>query len=73
MIHDKKTLEELKILNDKRLLNYYRAMRGRTRAFVNSFNYYHEEDEEQIKSVIKTVESYLTIIKTELESRGNID
>lgn len=79
----RKTIEELKKLNTKRLLSYYRAERKRYDVSISTYHWGfdcvdymwdHSDDEYYQKEKVKYDEwlELLCSVKTELDSRENI-
>jgi len=74
-----KSIEELKSINTKNLLAYYKAVRKRfynmgevcecCHEFIWDLYKCHEEEKENYKKT----ENYLSLIKTELNSREHIE
>jgi hypothetical protein len=73
-----KSTEELKKLNSKRLLSYYKAERKRMIILKESnytgfeYSWYVYKDCEHLKKDLNAWESYLALIKKELNTRENI-
>lgn len=79
----RKTIEELKKLNTKRLLSYYRAERKRYYLSISSylwgfdkvdFMWEHSDDEYYQDKKVKYLDWWIFLceVKTELDSRENI-
>ena len=80
-----KTKEELQKLNDKRLLAYYKVVRSKTNAYINSFFCdccgelcFSKEDiksgrDKKVEIKMKEASEYLQFVKDELETRGHIE
>lgn len=64
---EQKTLLELKAINDKNLLAYYKAERDRTYSIIK------DTDPREYTLIQQTAKDYLNIVKRELETRGHVE
>jgi hypothetical protein len=64
---EQKTLTELKSINDKNLLAYYKAERERTLMLL------HNTDPKMYTEKQQDAKDYLTIVKRELDTRGHVE
>lgn len=65
-----KTLEELKSINDKNLLAYYKAERQRV---YHAIGYTEDNTFNNLTPEQQAAKDYLKVVKRELETRGHVE